>query len=106
LPPTDLPVRALSSRFIWLSTRISFSVICGKLTANEMMVGPAPEWPMTMALSHFITRITASMSSISASSELSLLGLQVESPQPRRSGTTTSRSVASALATSIQSTES
>ena len=53
--PIDLPVRALSSRFIWLSTRISFSVICGKLTANEMMVGPAPEWPMTIAFGHFIT---------------------------------------------------
>ena len=60
---------------------------------------------MTIAFDHFIARITASMSSSSASSELSLLGLQVDSPQPRRSGVTTSRSVASALATSIQSTE-
>ena len=101
-----LPVRALSSRFIWLSTRMSFSVICGKLTANEMIVGPAPECPMTMHFVHFIARMTASMSSSKASSELSLLGLQVDSPQPRRSGTTTSRSVASAEATSIQSTES
>ncbi len=78
----------------------------GKLTANEMMVGPAPEWPMTMIFDHFITLMTAIMSPSSASSELSLLGLQLESPQPRRSGVTTSRSVASAPATSIQSTES